>query len=50
MKQNDAQATLALLTPEAVRQRCNEVFMAAAENALNFFQFNRENFNKKIKS
>ena len=48
MKQNDAHAALALLTPEAVRQRCNEVFMAAAENALNFFQFNRENFNTAI--
>jgi len=29
MKQNDAHATLALLTPEAVRERCNEVFVAA---------------------
>ena len=37
MKQNDACATLALLTPEAVRQRCNEVFVATEENALEFF-------------
>ena len=48
MKQNDACATLALLTPEAVRQRCNEVFVAAEENALNFFQLNRENFNAAV--
>ena len=48
MKQNDACATLALLTPEAVRQRCNEVFVAAEENALEFFQLNRENFNAAV--
>ena len=48
MKQNDACATLALLTPEAVRQRCNEVFVAAEENTLNFFQLNRENFNAAV--
>ena len=48
MKQNDAHATLALLTPEAVRQRCNEVFVAAEENALNFFQLNIENFNAAV--
>ncbi len=48
MKQNDAHATLALLTPEAVRERCKEVFIAAEENALNFFQLNRENFNAAV--
>ena len=48
MKQTDACATLALLTPEAVRQRCNEVFVAAEENALNFFQLNRKNFNAAV--
>ena len=44
MKQTDVSATLTLLTPEAVRQRCLEVFAAAEANALNFFQLNKENF------
>ena len=44
MKQTDVSATLTLLTPEAVRQRCFEVFVAAEANSLNFFQLNKENF------
>ncbi|MDA1319772.1 MAG: DUF1688 family protein, partial [Proteobacteria bacterium] len=44
MKQTDVSATLTLLTPEAVRQRCFEVFAAAEANSLNFFQLNKENF------
>lgn len=48
MKQTDVSATLALLTPEAVRQRCFEVFAAAEANALNFFQLNKENFDAAV--
>ena len=48
MKQNDVSSTLALLTPEAVRQRCHEVFEAAEANALNFFQLNYENFDAAV--
>jgi hypothetical protein len=48
MKQTDVSATLTLLTPEAVRQRCFEVFLAAEANALNFFQLNKENFDAAV--
>ena len=48
MSQNDVSATLALLTPEAVRQRCHEVFEAAEANALDFFQLNIENFDSAV--
>ena len=48
MKQTDVNATLTLLTPEAVRQRCLEVFAAAEANALNFFQLNKENFDAAL--
>ena len=48
MKQNDVSTTLTLLTPEAVRQRCLEVFVAAEANALNFFQLNKENFDAAV--
>ncbi|MGB2535099.1 MAG: DUF1688 family protein, partial [Candidatus Puniceispirillum sp.] len=48
MKQTDVSATLTLLTPEAVRQRCLEVFAAAEANALNFFQLNKENFDAAL--
>ena len=48
MSQNDVSATLALLTPEAVRQRCHEVFEAAEVNALDFFQLNIENFDSAV--
>ena len=48
MSQNDISATLALLTPESVRQRCHEVFEAAETNALKFFQLNIENFDSAV--
>ena len=48
MRQNDVSATLALLTPEAVRQRCHEIFEAAESNALIFFQLNIENFDSAV--
>ena len=48
MKPNDVSATLSLLTPEAVRQRCFEVFVAAEENALSFFELNKENFGAAV--
>ena len=48
MRQNDVSATLALLTPEAVRQRCHEIFEAAESNALSFFQLNIENFDSAV--
>ena len=48
MNQTDVNATLALLAPEAVRQRCSEVFAAAEANALNFFQLNKENFDAAV--
>jgi len=48
MKQNDVSPTLTLLTPEAVRQRCLEVFVAAEANALNFFQLNKKNFDAAV--
>ena len=48
MKPNDFNLIDKLLTPEAVRQRCQEVFEAAEVNALNYFQLNIENFDAAV--
>jgi len=43
MSLNDEDAVLALLSPEAVRQRCHEVLAAAEADELDHFQFHPDN-------
>ena len=48
MRRDDIIATLTLLTPEAVRQRCYEVFEAAEANGSKYFQINNENLDAAV--
>ena len=48
MRRDDIIATLTLLTPEAVRQRCYEVFEAAEANGSKYFHINNENLDAAV--
>ena len=48
MRRDDIIATLTLLTPEAVRQRCHEVFEAAEANGSKYFHINNENLDAAV--
>ena len=48
MRRDDIIATLTLLTPEAVRQRCQEVFEAAEANGSKYFRINNENLDAAV--
>ena len=48
MRRDDIIATLTLLTPEAVRQRCYEVFEAAEANGSKYFYINNENLDAAV--
>ena len=48
MKSNDLKVIETLLTPEAVRQRCSQVFEAAEANGSKYFHINNENFNAAV--
>ena len=47
MRRDDIIATLTLLTPEAVRQRCYEV-LAAEANGSKYFHINNENLDAAV--
>ena len=44
MKSHDLNVIETLLTPEAVRQRCSQVFEAAEANGSKYFHIHNENF------
>ena len=48
MRRDDIIATLTLLTPEAVRQRCHEVFEAAEANGSKYFHINNGNLDAAV--
>ena len=48
MRRDDIIATLTLLTPEAVRQRCHEVFEAAEANGSKYFHINDVNLDAAV--
>ena len=48
MKSNDLNVIETLLTPEAVRQRCSQVFEAAEANGSKYFHLHNENFDAAV--
>ena len=48
MKSNDVNVIETLLTPEAVRQRCSQVFEAAEANGSKYFHIHDENFDAAV--
>ena len=48
MKSNDVNVKETLLTPEAVRQRCSQVFEAAEANGSKYFHIHDENFDAAV--
>ena len=48
MKSNDLNAIETLLPPEAVRQRCSQVFEAAEANGSKYFHIHDENFDAAV--
>ena len=45
MTSRDEDAVRALLTPEAVRQRCHEILTAAEDGALAYFEYHPDHLN-----
>ena len=48
MKTEDPDLAYALLTPEAVRERCNEIFVMAEASKLEHFEVHLENLNDDV--
>ena len=48
MKTEDPDLAYALLTPEAVRERCNEIFMMAEASKLDHFEVHMEHLNDAV--
>ena len=48
MKSSDLNVVATLLTPEAVRQRCSQVFEAAEANGSKYFHIHNENFDAAV--